>query len=85
MAQPSTFLVQYRGAITVPANEPILGSSVPTGNNILIMKTNDAKVSVNGTDMFDVFYGEASMIDAAATYTFNRRVTLAYGVVVPAV
>ena len=81
MAQP-TYLIQYIAAMTVNGGEPYLSADIfgayPTAN-ILMMKTEGVKVSISGTDMFDVGYDDVSYIEPGHSYVFSKECTIAIG------
>lgn len=81
MAQP-TYLVKYMAAMQVVKDQAYTSASIiaayPTAN-VLIMKSVGAKVSISGTDMFDVSYDDVSYIESGQSYIFNMDCVIAIG------
>jgi len=79
MAQPTSFTIQFKGGVSVKANTPISGDFGT--NNVMVMKTDGASVSINGTDAFPISYDEVGYADPLSTYVFTKDCIIAYGII----
>lgn len=87
MAQPTSFKLQYLGAVSVEANTSYTASdlaSLFTDSNILVMKTKSSStkpitVSINKSPGFPIEYNELSVFDGttALSYVFNQDCIIA--------
>lgn len=83
MAQPTSFRLEYLGAIEVKANKEYTASAIVnmfTGSNVFILKSkatsnNPIKVSINKTVAFPVEYNEINAFDGTSSlsYVFNQN------------
>jgi len=84
MAQPVFNLVQYVGGAHIEADTSIKTSDAPVGTNIIIFKSEESKVFIDGTDAFTVRYGEMTFFDQTASpavsYKFTTAVDIAFGI-----
>ena len=80
MAQPSGLIFEYLGGKRIPKGTTINTVDAPAGANVVIFRSEQSKVSVNGTDAFTVKYGEVSYFSSTEshTYTFTTEVDLAF-------
>lgn len=81
MSQPQ-YAMEYLGAISVVAGEVYTIDNVltdfPTAN-MMKMKTDGVKVSINGTDAFLVSFNDESYISSGKTYIFSQPCTIVVG------
>lgn len=81
MAQPH-YIVDYLGAMSVEAGEVYTSDSVlasyPTAD-MLKMKSEGVKVSIDGTDAFPISYDDESYITTGKTYIFSKPCIIAVG------
>ena len=81
MAQP-LYVVEYLGAVSIQSGQLYASTNVistyPTAN-MMKMKTEDVKVSVNGSDMFPVTFDDESFITSGHTYIFDKNCTIVIG------
>lgn len=80
MAQPSGLIFEYLGGKRIPKGATVNTADAPAGANAVIFRSEQSKVSVNGTDAFTVKYGEVSYFSSTEshTYTFTTEVDLAF-------
>lgn len=79
----STNTVGYLGAKKVNVGEvmkanDLLALPAPTPD-VVIFKSPEGEVSVNGGDFFKVVFNEVSFIQPNSTYIFDRDVLIAWG------
>ena len=74
--------IEYLGAIIVEPRKQYTSASVilkyPTAT-VMKMKTNEIKVTVDGSDMFPVSYDDESYIATGRTFMFSDACTIAIG------
>lgn len=81
MSQPA-IAIEYLGAIVVEPRKQYLSADVKTKYptaNMMKMKTNGIKVTVDGSDMFPVSYDDESYITTGRTFMFSDACTIAIG------
>jgi len=82
MAQP-TIVKQILGAIVVPADTPILNSTIVTAfptANMTKLKTDGVRVSINSTPWFDGTYdAEDYIANDSTSQKFDKETTLLIG------
>ena len=81
MSQPM-YAVEYLGALVVEPRKQYLSADVKTKYptaNMMKMKTNEIKVTVDGSDMFPVSYDDESYITTGRTFMFSDACTIAIG------
>lgn len=81
MAQPH-YVVEYLGAISAEQGKMYTSAGVlskyPTAN-MMKMKTENVRVSVNNSDMFPVDMNDESYITSGHTYVFNGKCIIGIG------
>ena len=81
MSKPA-IAIEYLGAIIVEPRKQYTSASVilkyPTAT-VMKMKTNEIKVTVDGSDMFPVSYDDESYIATGRTFMFSDACTIAIG------
>ena len=81
MSKPA-IAIEYLGAIIVEPRKQYLSTSVltkyPTAN-VMKMKSDGIKVTVDGSDMFTVSYDDESYIATGRTFIFSDACTIAIG------
>lgn len=81
MAQP-LYVIEYLGAVSIK-REKLYNSadviSAFTGANVMKMKTEGVRVSVNGSDMFLTSFDDESYITSGHTYIFDTDCIVAVG------
>lgn len=81
MSKPA-IVIEYLGAIIVEPRKQYTSASVilkyPTAT-VMKMKTNEIKVTVDGSDMFPVSYDDESYIATGRTFMFSDACTIAIG------
>jgi len=92
MAQPAQFIVSYIAAMTVTAGKTYTTADILTAYptaNVLILKTRTngtpIKVSISGTDAFEIVYDDNSYIETGNSYVFTADCTLAIAKYISAV
>ena len=74
--------VEYLGAVSIQSGNLSTSTSIisayPTANMMKI-KTENVKVSVNGSDMFPVTFDDESFITSGHTYIFDKNCTIVIG------
>ncbi len=81
MSQPM-YAVEYLGALVVEPRKQYLSADVKTKYptaNMMKMKTNGIKVTVDDSDMFPVSYDDESYITTGRTFMFSDACTIAIG------
>ena len=81
MSKPA-IAIEYLGAIIAEPIKQYTSASVltkyPTAN-VMKMKTEGIKVTVDGSDMFPVSYDDESYITTGQTFMFSDACTIAIG------
>ena len=81
MSKPA-LAIEYLGAIIAEPRKQYTSASVltkyPTAN-VMKMKTEGIKVTVDGSDMFTVSYDDESYIATGRTFMFSDACTIAIG------
>ena len=81
MSKPA-IAIEYLGAIVVEPRKHYLSADViikyPTAN-VMKMKADGIKVTVDGSDMFPVSYDDESYITTGRTFMFSDACTIAIG------
>ena len=87
MAQPTSFKIQYMGAVEVFPNKAYTAESFESefpDSNIFILKTKTKtdvpiSVSINKTPMFPISYDELTAFDSETdlSYVFNQKCVIA--------
>lgn len=82
MAQPQ-YAIEYLGAVNIKAGEAVTTADVLTtypSATAMKMKTEDVKVSVDGSAMFPVKYDDESYIITGKTFIFNKDCIVVIGI-----
>jgi len=83
MAQPSKFIIDYRGGLNAKAGITYTTADIPDDMDILELRSNgEVLVSINGTDAFPLEKGMFNYLNADSTYTFTKDCIVAYGIIV---
>jgi len=84
MAQPTSFILNYLGAVTIQAKKTYSSDDILNQfdtANIMVLKTQNGntpiKVSINGTDAFCITFDEIAFLEAGKSYIFDTDCTLA--------
>ena len=79
----SEYIIQYTNSITIPASTTKTPSELlATGENIIVMKTNKAKIAIDGGDSFAMNFNETTYglsTDSTTQILFVDKCTLAIG------
>lgn len=80
MAQPSGLIFEYLVGKRIPKGTTLNTADAPVGANVVIFRSEQSRVSVNGTDAFTIKYGEVSYFSSTEshTYLFTTEVDLAF-------
>ena len=81
MSKPA-IVIEYLGAIIVEPRKQYLSADIKTKYptaTVMKMKTNEIKVTVDGSDMFPVSYDDESYIATGRTFMFSDACTIAIG------
>jgi len=82
MAQPTSFAIEYLGAIRVTKNTTVTSASLlvlyPTAT-VLKIKAKGVSVTVDGSVMFPVGYDDETYLTTGHTYTFSEDCVVAIG------
>ena len=81
MSKPM-YAVEYLGAVSIQSGNLSASANIisayPTAN-MMKMKTENVKVSVNGSDMFPITFDDESFITSGHTYIFDKNCTIVIG------
>lgn len=86
MAQATNYIYDYKAGISIKAGDVVLSNDVITAygtdSKVVILLTDNVKISINGTDAVAFMRNDVSYIGADKTWTFANDCEVAIAKIV---